>query len=144
MNSVCLPKKLDSVFNSCTFCSRGKFLSFISLFFVSLLLFSCFVSVYSDAVFVSAAEPNISVNSESTFREAVGSAPTDGSSYVIALTSNIDLTSGSLVIPAYKDITLITDGIKSWNITAMGDFVTITVSDKGVLTLDVGLTKEAF
>jgi uncharacterized repeat protein (TIGR02543 family) len=105
------------------------------------------LNINSDSAssFVSAAATDVFAGDENALRDAVANAPRDGTSHVIALTSDIPLTRGPLIIPVGANITLTSDSDVVWNLTAIGDFSTITVgvfdtdfyvSNKGELWLD--------
>jgi len=104
------------------FCRRGKSLSFVSLLFIVLLFVSTFASVTGNAVFTGESSSGqtfvplsratfsldsaVTVEDEATLRVVINEA--EGTT-VIALTSDIFLTSSALNIPVNKNIILTSD-----------------------------------
>jgi hypothetical protein len=114
---------------------RANVLPFASWLFVTLLVFSCFVSMLSDiSPFVLGAS-NTRVSTEAELRAAVDNAPF-GVSVVIALDRDITLTN-PLDILEGKNIRLVSEP-ETANFRLVGSFEsnTITVGDGGVLYLD--------
>ena len=117
--------------------SKGISLIFVSLLLVTLLFTACFVSVFSGfSLFVSGVD--VTVSDQNALRAAVAGAPSGlRVSYVIALSADISLT-GSLVIPAGKNITLTNAGGVICSLIALVNNVD-TIVVNGVLVLD-GIT----
>jgi len=137
------------------FCGRRGLL-FVVLLFVVTLVFSCFTFTTFSSVspFVSGNSDKI-VSTETELREAINNAPTK-KTYTIALNNDIILTDSSLIIPTNKDIILTSNKAEDYY-KLIGDIHvesghpldwshivrvnTITVNDKGLLTLDgIGVT----
>jgi uncharacterized repeat protein (TIGR02543 family) len=117
--------------------SKDTLFSLVSLLFVFVLLFSCFASVFSSvSLFVSGSD--VPILDQDTLRVAVIGAPTGlGVSSVLVLNANISIT-GSLVIPADKNITLKNANGDTCKLIGMSTNAhTLTVT--GALTLD-GIT----
>ena len=117
--------------------SKGFSLIFVCLLFVTLLFTACFVSVFSGfSPFVSGVD--VTVSDQNALRAAVAGAPSwSGTSYVIALSTDVSLTS-SLIIPADKNITLTNAGGVVCSLIAVVNNVD-TIAVNGVLVLD-GIT----
>jgi hypothetical protein len=128
-------KVVKSLFKSQSIFSKKKFLVFISLLFMVSLVFSCFISVFSDVSSFAIGMPVKIVGNEAELKNAISTAQT-GSSVVIALDNNITLTE-TLTITAKKDITLTSNRDNGFYalIGADGDS-TITVDGEGLLVLD--------
>jgi hypothetical protein len=85
-----------------------RVLSVVSLLFALVLVFSCFVSAFSDvSPFVLGASGRV-VNNETELRDAINDAPTK-KSFTITLNNDISLSS-PIIINAKKDVTLTSNG----------------------------------
>ncbi|MCL2691536.1 MAG: autotransporter adhesin family protein [Candidatus Bathyarchaeota archaeon] len=124
---------IKSKFNSHSIHSR-KAISFVSLLFMTILLVSPLVSVFTNVSPFASAAPDKVVGTANELIDAVANAP-DGSSYTIALDMDITLTD-TLEIPADKDITLVSDSdSKFFKLIGADGKSTITVMRDGELTL---------
>jgi hypothetical protein len=111
-----------------------KFLSFISLLFMAMLIFSLLASAFCGVSFFAqgAETPNEAVKTEIELINAIKAAPSDETSYVIGLSAYITLEN-SLEIPSGKNITLMSVG-GFWRLYGADKQYTITVT--GLLTID--------
>jgi len=118
------------------FCCFYSVAFFVSLLFVVVLFFSCFVSVFSGGVFpfVLGASDRV-VSTERELRNAVNNAV---GSTVIALDKDITLTDSALNISANKDISLTsTSATKFYKLIGTNEQSTIIVVETdGSLLLD--------
>ncbi|MCL1978446.1 MAG: InlB B-repeat-containing protein [Candidatus Bathyarchaeota archaeon] len=137
MNDLALNLKATAKNSARNLHSKNVFYSVVSLLFVLVLLSSCLASVFSGvSFFVSGAD--VSVVDQDTLRAAVIGAPTGlGVSSVIVLYANISIT-GSLGIPADKNITLKNVDGDICRLIGMSDNAH-TIIVNGALTLD-GIT----
>jgi len=111
-----------------------KFLVFVSLLFMVVLVFSPLVSVYSELSFFAAGAgtPDKVVKNETELINAINAATSDKTPYSIGLNTDITLKN-SLEIPSDKSITLVSvDGV--WRLYGTDKQYTITVT--GLLTID--------
>jgi hypothetical protein len=114
---------------------RGKVLFFVSLLFVVLLVFSCFVSMFSVVSPFVLGASNIVVSDEAELVAAVNNAPS-WVSVVIALDRDITLTK-RLDILEGKDIRLISEPeVANFRLVGAFDSDTLSVGYGGVLYLD--------
>ncbi|MCL2135181.1 MAG: autotransporter adhesin family protein [Candidatus Bathyarchaeota archaeon] len=110
-----------------------KTLSVVSLLFMIVIVSSPFVSVYNGvSPFALGADEIVKTATELV--NAVDNAP-DGESVVISLGQDIALED-TLVIPANKNITLVSDSsTRSYNLIGVDDKSTVTVESDGELVL---------
>jgi len=108
---------------------RTRLLTFL---FIVVLVFSCFVSVFSRVSFAAGAS-DIVVNNESELRGAVNNA---SNAIVISLNNDITLT-GSLNITNNKDITLTSNKVNGfYKLFGAEGVSTLFVDENSTLTLD--------
>jgi hypothetical protein len=116
-----------------------KTLTLVSLLFMIAMISSPLISTFNGvSPFALGADPNVTIedNKEATLVEAINKAPSDGTSYVIALSKNINLED-TLQIPSGKNITLMTESTTSRrNLFGANGKATITVETGGALVLD--------
>jgi len=112
-----------------------KVLSFVSLLFMVVLVFSSFVLVFSGVSFfaLGVEAPDEVVKNEAELVKAVNAAPLDKAPYVIGFSVDIVLKK-SLEIPVEKNIVLVSVGDGVWKLVGPNKQNTITV--KGLLTID--------
>ena len=104
---------------------------FVSLLLMTMLVFSCFISVFSNGVspFILGA-PDRTVSNETELRDAVNNAPSKTST-IITLNNNISLST-TLIIPTNKDITLTSNNKNGFCTLFNG----VIVESGGVLKID--------
>lgn len=126
--------KVKSKFSLNKIFSKKLFFAFISLLFITSIVFSPLVSVFSEvSLFAQGTEtPNKIVKNEAELTNAISVASSDKTPCVIGLSANVVLDS-SLEIPSDKNIVLTSvDGV--WKLFGADKQNTITVA--GTLTLD--------
>jgi len=130
--------KSNVKFNLGSFFSK-KFLVFVTLLFMVVLVFSPFVSMFHGISFFTqgAETPEKVVKNETELINTISAIASDKKAYVIGLSTDITLKN-SLEIPSDKNIILVSvDGF--WRLYGADKQNTITVA--GVLTLDgIGVT----
>jgi hypothetical protein len=110
-----------------------KNLCFVSLWFMIVLVSSCFVSVLSGVSPFASGTPDKIVSNETELRNVINNTVNP---VVIALGNDITLT-GSLIIPFNKNITLISDNAsKFFKLNGVNGQSTIIVEKSGVLRLE--------
>jgi len=115
---------------------KRRYLFFVSLLFIIVLVFSCLFLVFGAFPFMTKTPetPFITTTSETELRAAIKNAvgPT-----VITLEGDIELTE-ALIIPAGKDITLTSSNIENgfYKLIGANNQTAIIVETDGVLRLD--------
>ena len=111
--------------------------SFVTLLLVTVLVISCFVSMFSVISPFALGVSDRDVGTEDQLIAAINDAPLNSDvAFVIAFTADIYLTD-TLYIPADKNITLQSDNIaSSWKLLGPDGLDTIYVDEDGWLTLD--------